>query len=110
MQDTPSGLSVPMCKWGLNSSIISRNPIPNRKPTAAGKTDHRPLSATISMDGINSDHTDAATITPEAKPNNVFCKRGAISSRIRKTNAAPSMVPNRGMSNPKINAINYLAG
>ena len=56
---------------------------------------------------MSSDHTDAATITPEAKPSNVFCKRGDISSFIRKTNAAPSMVPNRGMSNPKINVIFY---
>ena len=44
------------------------------------------------MDGINNDHTDAATITPEAKPNNDFCKRGDISSFIRKTNAAPTPV------------------
>jgi hypothetical protein len=67
---------------------------------AAGTTDHFPELASISIAGISSDHTEAATITPEAKPNNDFCKRGDISSFIRNTNAAPSMVPNKGMSSP----------
>ena len=56
---------------------------------------------------MSSDHTDAATITPEAKPSNVFCKRGDISSFIRKTKAAPSMVPINGMSNPITSVIGY---
>jgi hypothetical protein len=48
--------------------------MPSRKPIAAGITLHLPLSASISIAGISSDHTDAATITPDAKPSNVFCK------------------------------------
>ena len=110
----PSGLSVPICRCGVSSSISSRNPIPSRNPTAAGSTLHLPLSATISIDGISSDHTDAATITPEAKPNNVFCSRGDISSRIRNTKAEPSIVPSSGISSPMINvvvivSINYIS-
>ena len=101
----PSGLSVPICKCGVSSSIISRNPIPNRNPTAAGITDHRPLSATISIEGISSDHTDAATITPDAKPNNVFCSRTDISSFMKSTNAEPSIVPSSGISNPMISVV-----
>ena len=101
----PSGLSAPICRCGVSSSIISRNPIPNRNPTAAGMTDHRPLSAPISIAGISSDHTDAATITPEAKPSNDFCSRGDISPRMKKTNAAPSIVPKRGIKSPIINVV-----
>ena len=66
---------------------------------------HLPLSASISIAGISSDHTDAATITPEAKPNNVFCTRGDRSSFMKKTNAAPSIVPSRGISSPRINVV-----
>ena len=34
---------------------------------------------------MSNDHTDAATITPEAKPNSDFCTRADISSFIKKT-------------------------
>ena len=98
----PSGLSVPMCKCGVSSSISSRNPIPNRNPTAAGITLHLPLSAPISIAGISSDHTDAATITPEANPNKDFCSLSDISPFIKNTKAEPSMVPSSGISNPMI--------
>ena len=52
--------------------------MPNRNPTAAGTTDQIASprggweGVTISIDGISSDHTDAATITPDANPSNVF--------------------------------------
>ena len=46
------------------------------------------------------DHTEAATITPEAKPNNAFCTRTGIWSFMKKTNAEPSIVPSSGKSNP----------
>ena len=101
----PSGLSVPICRWGVSSSIISRNPIPNRNPTAAGKTDHRPLSAAISIDGISSDHTDAATITPDAKPNSDFCSLGDMSFFMKNTKAEPSIVPSSGIKRPMINVV-----
>ena len=101
----PSGLSVPICRWGVSSSIISRKPIPNRNPTAAGSTDHRPLSAAISIEGISSDHTDAATITPDAKPSNVFCNRTDISPFMKNTKAEPSIVPSSGINSPIINVV-----
>ena len=72
---------------------------------AAGNTDHRPLSSTISIDGINSDHTDAATITPDAKPNNVFCSLADISPFMKNTKAEPSIVPSNGINRPIINII-----
>ena len=72
--------------------------MPARKPTAAGTT----LLPVISIDGISSDHTLAATITPLAKPSSVFCRRSGISFRMKKTNADPSIVPARGSNNPMI--------
>ena len=98
----PSGLSVPICRCGVSSSISSRKPMPNRNPTAAGITDHASLSASISIAGMSNDHTDAATITPDAKPNNVFCNRADISSFMNKTKAEPSIVPNSGTRSPMI--------
>ena len=104
--------------------------MPRRNPTAAGSTDHFPLLASISIAGMSNDQTEAATITPDAKPSSGFCRRGGISSlvsvrvtscpeestqasfptrltgdRIRKENAAPSIVPNRGINRPMANAI-----
>ena len=101
----PSGLSVPICRWGVSLSISNRNPIPSRKPTAAGNTDHLPPSTSISIAGICNDHTDAAIITPNAKPNNAFCKCIGISSFIKKTKAEPSIEPSSGISSPMINVI-----
>ena len=79
--------------------------MPRRNPTAAGITDHLPLSASISIAGMSSDHTDAATITPEAKPRSDFCSRTDISPRMKNTKAEPSIVPSSGTSSPMINVI-----
>jgi hypothetical protein len=54
------------------------------------------------MLGMSKDHTEAATITPAANPNNVFCILAGSLSFIKKTQAAPSVVPAKGT----INAIN----
>ena len=70
-----------------------------------GQTDQRPLSSTISIDGISSDHTDAATITPEAKPSNVFYSLTDISFFMKNTKAEPSIVPSSGISSPMINVV-----
>ena len=61
-----------------------------------------PLSATMSIDGISNDHTEAATITPEANPNKAFCTRGERPSFIINTNAEPNIVPSKGISKPII--------
>ena len=55
------------------------------------------LPSPISMAGIISDQTDAATITPDAKPNNAFCKSSGMSRLIKNTKAAPSAVPRNGI-------------
>ena len=51
----------------------------------------------ISMAGIISDHTDAATITPEAKPSSTFCSSAGISRFIKNTKADPRAVPRNGI-------------
>ena len=86
----------------ITTSKSSKKPTPARKPIEAGNTDQLPLAARISMEGMSSDHTEAATITPDAKPNSVFCKRGDMSFFIKKTNEAPNIVPNNGISNPTV--------
>ena len=49
------------------------------------------------MAGMISDHTDAATITPEAKPSRTFCTKGGISRFMNKTKDAPRAVPRNGI-------------
>ena len=74
--------------------------MPKRNPTAASTTAHARFEASISIAGISNDQTEAATITPEAKPSSAFCSLTDISPFIIKTKADPSMVPSKGMSNP----------
>ena len=52
----------------------------------------------ISIAGIISDQTAAATITPEAKPSNVFWNNSGISFFIKNTKAEPRAVPKNGIS------------
>ena len=46
--------------------------MPQKNPVTAGRNARRPRSAERFMDGIRSDHTDAATMTPDAKPRRPF--------------------------------------
>jgi hypothetical protein len=43
-----------------------------QKPTAAGTKANLPRADDISIEGISRLHTDAATITPAAKPESIF--------------------------------------
>ena len=51
-----------------------------------------------SIPGMSSDQTEAATMTPDAKPIRIFCSRSGIAFFIKKTNADPSAVPRNGIS------------
>ena len=53
----------------------------------------------ISIDGIRSDQTDAAIITPAANPSNNFSNFGAICFFKKNTIAAPIEVPKKGIAN-----------
>ena len=52
------------------------------------------------MAGMSNDQTEAAIITPDAKPNSDFRNLGDMSFFMKKTKAAPSMVPNKGINKP----------
>lgn len=69
-------------------------------PTTAGTQFILPyVSADSSIDGIRSDHTDAAIITPDANPSSNFSVFALTLSRIKNTVSAPSVVPANGISN-----------
>lgn len=96
----PSGLSVFRCKCGIILSNTSKNTIPSKNPTVAGTHSTIFCVFAISIDGIKSDHTDAAIITPEANPNNNFSIFLFILFFIRKTIAEPNVVPKNGINSP----------
>ena len=75
--------------------------IPNIKPTTAGIQEIIPWLVAISREGINKDQTEAATITPEAKPSNDFSTLLLILFFIKKTTAAPNKVPIKGIVIPR---------
>ena len=60
-----------------------------------------PICSDISMEGMSSDHTEAAIITPDANPRSIFCTRGLISFFRKNTQAAPSVVPAKGIKIPR---------
>lgn len=64
----PSLFSVPKLRCGIILSIKSIIKIPMVKPAAAGKKLSLPRCSLRSIAGIKRLHTDAATITPAAKP------------------------------------------
>ena len=76
--------------------------MPIEKPAAAGTNASFPAGSHISMAGIRSDHTEAATIMPEAKPSSSFWITGLISFFTKNTLPAPIVVPRNGIRIPKI--------
>ena len=65
---------------------------------AAGSQLRRPISSDSSIDGIMSDHTEAATITPAAKPMKIFWVRSSDLLRVKSTVEAPTSVPANGIN------------
>ena len=74
-------------------SNISRNIIPSKNPTVAGIHAIIPCSSAISIEGIKSDHIDAAIITPDAKPSKSFSTLLLILFFMKNTIAEPNVVP-----------------
>ena len=70
--------------------------MPSIMPTAAGIHANVPSPSDSSIAGIMSDHTDAATITPAAKPRSALVTRGATLWRVINTAEAPITVPING--------------
>lgn len=76
--------------------------MPSKKPEAAGNHEKAPMLFEDSIEGIRSDHTEAATITPEANPKRIFSSLAFNSFFKKKTVAEPKRVPKNGMES-KIN-------
>jgi len=96
----PSASALPRCRCGISRSSPSKKKIPSQKPTTAGTKDHRPMSAACSIAGSSRLQMEAATMTPAAKPVSARCTISPKLFRIKKTQAAPSVVPAKGISSP----------
>ena len=72
--------------------------MPPIMPIAAGSQLRLSKCSDSSSDGIISDHTDAATITPAAKPSRALCRREDTLLRTNSTVDAPSAVPKNGIA------------
>ena len=75
--------------------------MPSQKPTAAGKNASLPRSAACSMAGISRLHTDAATITPAAKPVRARWMPSLKDFFKKNTQPAPRLVPRKGIKIPQ---------
>ena len=94
----PSGQSLPTCRWGISLSKPSRNRKPAHTPMKLGKNASFPMCSDCSIAGMIKLHTEAATITPAAKPMSSRCRFRFILSFKKNTQAAPSTVPKNGMN------------
>ena len=97
----PSGSLLPTCRWGMRVSSASRNRIPSQNPAAAGAKAQRPIPSHWSMAGMSRLHTEAATITPAAKPERRRCTQSFKSFFKNNTQPAPAAVPRKGMQTPR---------
>ncbi len=75
--------------------------MPAQKPTNAGSQAMRPRSELSSMAGTMRLQIEAATMTPAANPVRTRVTMRLIWPRMRKTSAAPSVVPANGIARPQ---------
>ena len=90
------------CICGVIVSSINRKNIPSIKPATAGTNCIFPRLCDCSSAGIRRLHTDAAIITPAAKPLSIFVVFTESSFFIKSTHAAPSDVPINGINKPNM--------
>ena len=81
-------------------SSRSRNNTPHQNPMTAGAKASRPMLEDCSMAGISRLHTEAATMTPAAKPVRARCKDSLKVFFRKNTHAAPRVVPRKGIKIP----------
>ena len=97
----PSACSLPTCRWGIRWSRASKNSTPTQNPANAGKKANLPMDADCSMAGISRLQIEAATITPAAKPARERCTRSPRDFFIQSAQAAPNVVPKKGIRIPR---------
>jgi len=91
-EERPSFLFDPGCKWGIRRSSPYKKTMPMIKPPAAGIQPVCPEASASSMAGIRRLQTEAAIMTPAAKPKRIFCVLPLIARRNKNTIAAPATV------------------
>ena len=74
--------------------------MPTQKPRNAGRNESFPIADDCLMAGISRLHTEAATITPAAKPVSERCTASLSDFFMKNTHAAPSDVPRNGIKMP----------
>ncbi len=74
--------------------------MPSQNPATAGRKASCPRCSASSMAGISRLQTDAATMTPAAKPVRDLCTAGGSALRMTNTQAAPRTVPRKGSRIP----------
>ena len=103
----PSDCSLPTCRWGIKWSRASKNSTPNQNPAKAGTNESAPIEADCSIAGISRLQTDAATITPAANPARQRRTRFPRLFFIKSTQAAPIVVPKKGIRIPRMVSIGF---
>ena len=101
----PSDCSLPTCRWGIRWSSASKNSTPSHNPAKAGKNDNAPIEVDCSIAGIRRLQIDAATITPAANPARQRCTRFPRLFFMKRTQAAPIVVPKKGIRIPRTASI-----
>ena len=76
--------------------------MPAHSPTTAGTKASCPMASDCSMAGIRRLQTDAATMTPAAKPVRLLCTISFSCPLRKNTMAAPREVPRKGIASPCI--------
>ena len=76
----------------MTQSKAIKKPTPSRNPPAAGSQPGTPRLSASSMAGISRLHTEAATITPAAKPRKIRWAPAVTRLRKKNTMAAPRAV------------------
>ena len=96
----PSTCPLLACRCGTTWSSSSKKRMPTQKPRNAGRNESFPIADDCSMAGISRLHTEAATITPAAKPVSERCTASLSDFFMKNTHAAPSDVPRNGIKMP----------
>ena len=96
----PSALSLYWWICGITWSSKSKNNTPAQKPATAGTKENFPSFPDCSIDGSKRLQTEAATITPDAKPVSALCTCAFKFFFIKITQAAPTEVPKNGIRIP----------
>ena len=86
----------------MRYNLIQQEQETNSQKKAHGSRNESQLAICplMSMDGIKRDQTEAATITPDANPRNAFWTLGFNAFFRKNTQAAPAVVPIKGIMIP----------